>query len=133
MIKPGSILRVADTYGAQTVKLICIYRHSFKSLIPGTLILVSIRSYIPNTKVKKGELYKAIIVQIKTIMYRLSGVYVKGKGNRVVILEKKYRQKGHTSWKDPKEPYAIRLLGSIAVEVRYAGYFKVISMAPRVY
>jgi len=63
----------------------------------------------------------------------VGGVYVKATGNYIVLLDKRYRAKGHTSWKDPREPYAKRIFGSVDTELRYTGYFKVLSMSSKVF
>jgi len=133
MIRQGSILSVADNFGVRTARCICVYKRRKGLGQPGDLILVSVKRYVPHKKVIKGELYKSLITAMRYKYYRKSGIYIQGTGNYIVILDKRYRQKGHTSWKDPREPFAKRLLGTIDCEIRYTGYFKVLSMAPRTY
>jgi len=133
VVKQGTMLNVVDNFGIKSAYCICVYASKNGIGLPGDLALVSVRERDPRKKPQKGELYKGVITHISQLYQRKSGFYVKGSGNHIVILDRRYKIKGHTSWKDPKEPYGKKLFGSVAWEVRTKGYFKVTSLATKLF
>lgn len=88
MISVNSILNVSDNSGARLVKCIRIYKNKSKGSI-GDNILISVRTYNPKKKIKKGEIYLALIIRTRyPFKYRAS--YYKFSENAVVLLNKKY-------------------------------------------
>src|SRR3569832_288781 len=86
----------------------------------GDGIVVSIREAIPNTKVKKGEVAKAVIVRTKKELGRADGSYIRFDGNSAVLINK------------DNEPIGTRIFGPVARELRAKKFMKIISLAPEV-
>ena len=121
MIQMTSILDVADNSGAK--KIMCIRvlggtRRKYASL--GDVIVVSIKEAIPNAKVKKGEVAKAVIVRTKKEVSRQDGSYIRFDGNSAVLINK------------DNEPIGTRIFGPVARELRARKFTKIISLAPEV-
>jgi large subunit ribosomal protein L14 len=116
-----TILEVADNSGAK--KLGCIKvlggtRRRYASL--GDVIVVSVKDALPNSKIKKGEVVKAVIVRTKKEVRRLDGSYIKFDDNSAVLL-------------NPQgEPIGTRIFGPVARELRAKRFMKIISLAPEV-
>jgi large subunit ribosomal protein L14 len=116
-----TILEVADNSGAK--KLGCIKvlggtRRRYASL--GDVIVVSVKDALPNSKIKKGEVVKAVIVRTKKEVKRLDGSYIKFDDNSAVLL-------------NPQgEPIGTRIFGPVARELRAKRFMKIISLAPEV-
>jgi large subunit ribosomal protein L14 len=116
-----TILEVADNSGAK--KLGCIKvlggtRRKYASL--GDVIVVSVKDALPNSKIKKGEVVKAVIVRTKKEVKRLDGSYIKFDDNSAVLL-------------NPQgEPIGTRIFGPEARELRAKRFMKIISLAPEV-
>jgi large subunit ribosomal protein L14 len=116
-----TILEVADNSGAK--KLGCIKvlggtRRKYASL--GDVIVVSVKDALPNSKIKKGEVVKAVIVRTKKEVKRLDGSYIKFDDNSAVLL-------------NPQgEPIGTRIFGPVARELRAKRFMKIISLAPEV-
>lgn len=87
MISVGTILKSSDTSGARLIKCIRIYKRKKKGSI-GDTILVSVKTHNPKKKIKKGELYKALIIRTKyPVKYYNS--YYKFNDNAAVLINKK--------------------------------------------
>ena len=121
MVQHRSMLVVADNSGAK--KLMCIRvlggtRRKYASL--GDIIVVSVKEALPNAKVKKGDVKRAVIVRTKKEVRRSDGSYIKFDGNSVVLID----QAG--------EPVGTRIFGPVARELRAKRFTKIISLAPEV-
>jgi large subunit ribosomal protein L14 len=114
-------LTVADNSGAKEVYCIKVLGGSKRRYASvGDLIVVSVKEAIPNSKVKKGDIAKAVIVRTKKEIRRTDGTYIRFDDNSAVIVT------------DNKEPVGTRIFGPVARELRAKKYMKIISLAPEV-
>jgi large subunit ribosomal protein L14 len=119
MIQTESVLNVADNSGAKKVLCIRVLGGSGKRYAGiGDVIVVTVKEAIPNAKVKKGEVMKAVIVRTKKEMKRMDDTWVKFDDNAAVML-------GAAG-----EPIGTRIFGPVARELRNQGFMKIISLAP---
>jgi len=121
MIQELTRLNVADNTGAKSVMCFRILggsRRRFASV--GDIIVVSVKSAIPSSSVKKGEVSKAVIVRTKKEVRRKDGSYIKFDDNAAVLLDEKM------------EPRGTRIFGPVARELREKKFMKIISLAPEV-
>src|SRR5881398_2567906 len=121
MIQMTSILDVADNSGAKKVMCIKVLGGSKRKYASiGDVIVVSIREAIPNAKVKKGDVAKAVIVRTKKEISRPDGSYIRFDTNSAVLVDK------------DNEPVGTRIFGPVARELRAKRFMKIISLAPEV-
>lgn len=121
MIQTQTILKVADNTGARLVMCIKVLGGSKRKYASiGDIIKVTVKDALPRGKVKKGEVYNAVIVRTKKGVRRIDGSNIKFDGNAVVILNNKY------------EPIGTRIFGPVTRELRTYNYMKIISLAPEV-
>jgi large subunit ribosomal protein L14 len=124
MIQKETNLVVADNSGAKSVRAFTLYGGSFKkSASIGDVILCAVKDAIPNGKVKKGDVVKAVIVRTKKAINRPDGSTIKFDDNAVVIIN------------DDKAPVGTRVFGPVARELREKGvdgFMKIVSLAPEV-
>jgi len=116
-----SHLFVADNSGARKIQCIKVLggsKRRFASI--GDIIVVSIKDAIPRGKVKKGEVFKAVIVRTKKDFNRADGTSIRFDKNAAVILDKQ------------EEPIATRIFGPVTRELRTKKFMKIISLAPEV-
>ncbi len=121
MIQVESMLEVADNSGAKIVRCIKVLggsRRRYAGL--GDIIVVSVQEALPNTKVKKGEIAKAVIVRTVQEHRRPDGSYIKFDTNSAVLVN------------DQKEPIGTRIFGPVARELRARKFMKIVSLAPEV-
>ncbi len=121
MIQVQTELSVADNTGARTVECIRVLggtRSRYASI--GDIIVVAVKDAIPNGKVKKGSVHRAVVVRTKYSIHRTDGSKVKFDNNAVVITD----EKGET--------IGTRIFGPVAKELRAKGQTKIISLAPEV-
>ncbi len=121
MIHEETILSVADNTGAKKVKCFRILggtRRRYASV--GDIIVVSVKSAIPNSNVKKGSVQKAVIVRTKKPVRRRDGSYIRFDDNAAVILDENL------------EPQGTRIFGPVARELREKQFTKIVSLAPEV-
>ena len=121
MIQVESNLEVADNSGARRIQCIKVLggsKRRYASL--GDLIVVSVKDAIPNGKVKKGEVFKAVVVRVKKDFKRVDGTSIRFDKNAAVLLDKQ------------EEPIATRIFGPVTRELRTRGQMKIISLAPEV-
>ena len=121
MIQMQTILDVADNSGAKKVMCIKVLggsKRKYASL--GDVIVVSVREAIPQAKVKKGEVERAVIVRTKREVARPDGSYIRFDGNSAVLINKDL------------EPVGTRIFGPVARELRARKFMKIISLAPEV-
>jgi large subunit ribosomal protein L14 len=121
MVQTTTTLDVADNSGAK--KIMCIRvlggtKRKYASL--GDIIIVSIKEAIPNAKVKKGEIARAVIVRTKKEVSRPDGSYIRFDANSAVLVDK------------DNEPVGTRIFGPVARELRAKRFMKIISLAPEV-
>ena len=121
MIQVQTELSVADNTGARIVECIKVLGGSKRRYASiGDSIVVSVKEAIPNGKVKKGTVQKAIVVRTKYPILRNDGSKVKFDNNAVVIID------------DKGEPIGTRIFGPVTRELRMKGQTKIISLAPEV-
>ena len=121
MIQMQSNLFVADNSGARKIQCIKVLggsKRRFASI--GDIIVVSIKDAIPRGKVKKGEVFKAVIVRTKKDFNRKDGTIIRFDKNAAVLLDKQ------------EEPIATRIFGPVTRELRTKKFMKIISLAPEV-
>ncbi len=121
MIQMQSRLRVADNSGAKEVQCIKVIGGSKRRTASiGDIIVVSIKEALPNSKVKKGDVAKAVIVRTIHKVRRTDGSYIRFDDNSAVLI------------KADKEPIGTRIFGPVARELRAKQFVKIISLAPEV-
>ena len=121
MIQVQTELSVADNTGARRVECIKVLGGSKRRYASiGDNIVVSVKDAIPNGKVKKGSVHKAVIVRTKKSIHRNDGSKVKFDDNAAVIID------------DKGEPVGTRIFGPVTRELRNRGQMKIISLAPEV-
>ena len=121
MIQMQSNLFVADNSGAKRIQCIKVLggsKRRFASI--GDIIVVSIKDAIPRAKVKKGEVFKAVIVRTSKEFTRNDGSTIRFYKNAAVLLDKQ------------EEPVATRIFGPVTRELRTKKFMKIISLAPEV-
>ncbi len=121
MIQTQSILNSADNSGAK--KMMCIKviggsRKRYASI--GDIVVVSIKDAMPNSKVKKGDVFRAVIVRTRKEIRRANGTYIRFDENAAVLLN------------NQMEPVGTRIFGPVARELRLKNFMKIISLAPEV-
>jgi len=121
MIQVQTELTVADNTGAKIVECIKVLGGSKRRYAGiGDSIVVSVKEAIPNGKVKKGTVHRAVIVRTKKEIFRNDGSNLKFDNNAVVITDEK------------GEPLGTRIFGPVTRELRSRGQTKIISLAPEV-
>ena len=121
MIQMQSQMFVADNSGARKIQCIKVLggsKRRFASI--GDIVVVSIKDAIPRGKVKKGEVFKAVIVRTKKDFSRPDGTSIRFDKNAAVLLDKQ------------EEPIATRIFGPVTRELRTKKFMKIISLAPEV-
>jgi len=121
MIQAETVLSVADNSGARKVLCIKVLGGSRKRYAQiGDVIKVTVKDAIPRGKVKKGDIYNALVVRTKHGVRRPDGSLIRFDGNAVVLLDSK------------REPIGTRVFGPVTRELRSINYLKIISLAPEV-
>jgi large subunit ribosomal protein L14 len=121
MIQTRTVLDVADNSGARKVQCIKVLGGSKRKYASiGDIIVVSVKEAIPNAKVKKGEVMKAVVVRTAKEIGRADGTYIRFDNNSAVLID---NQKG---------PIGTRIFGPVARELRAKKFMKIISLAPEV-
>ena len=121
MIQIQTELLVADNTGAKRVECIKVLGGSKRRYAGvGDLIVVSVKDALPNGKVKKGSVHKAVVVRVKKGIHRDDGSKVKFDNNAAVLVD------------DKGEPIGTRIFGPVTRELRSRGQTKIISLAPEV-
>ncbi|MCB9793325.1 MAG: 50S ribosomal protein L14 [Alphaproteobacteria bacterium] len=121
MIQHLSTLEVADNSGAKklrTIKVIGGSKRRYASV--GDIVVVSVREALPNGKVKKGDVVRAVIVRTKKEIRRSDGTYIRFDNNSAVLINTQ------------GEPIGTRIFGPVARELRAKKYMKIVSLAPEV-
>ncbi len=121
MIQMLTTLSVADNSGARSLRCIKVLGGSKRKYATvGDVIVVSVREAIPNGKVKKGDVHKAVIVRVKKDIGRPDGSYIRFDENSAVLID------------NNQEPIGTRVFGPVARELRAKKFMKIISLAPEV-
>ncbi len=121
MIQTQTVLDVADNSGARKVQCIKVLGGSKRKYASiGDIIVVSIREAAPTSKVKKGDVARAVVVRTAKEIRREDGSYIKFDDNSAVLINK------------DKEPIGTRIFGPVARELRSKRFMKIISLAPEV-
>jgi len=121
MIQTETRLNAADNSGAKQlycIKVLGGTRKRYASV--GDIIVVSVKEAIPNAKVKKGDVLRAVVVRTKKEVRRPDGSYIKFDENSAVLINA------------AKEPIGTRIFGPVARELRAKQFTKIISLAPEV-
>ncbi len=121
MIQTESVLDVADNSGAKklrTIKVLGGSKRRYASI--GDLVVVSVREALPNGKVKKGDILRAVIVRTKKEIRRKDGTYIRFDVNSAVLIN------------PDGEPIGTRIFGPVARELRAKNYMRIVSLAPEV-
>lgn len=121
MIQVQTLLDVADNSGAK--KLFCVKviggnQRRYASV--GDVIVVSVKEAMPHSKIKKGEVLRAVIVRTKKEVNRPDGSFIRFDTNSAVLLNKQ------------NEPVGTRIFGPVARELRAKNFMKIVSLAPEV-
>jgi len=121
MIQAETRLTVADNSGAKIlycIKVLGGSRRRYASI--GDIIVVSVKEAIPNAKVKKGDVLKAVVVRTRKEIKRPDGSYIRFDDNSAVLIG------------GNREPVGTRIFGPVARELRAKKFMKIISLAPEV-
>ncbi|HMO02109.1 MAG TPA: 50S ribosomal protein L14 [Oligoflexia bacterium] len=121
MIALKSLLEIADNSGAR--KVVCVKvlggtRRRYASV--GDIIVVAVKEAIPNSKITKGSVHKAVVVRTAKEILRDDGSYIRFDENSAVLINQ------------AKEPVGTRIFGPVARELRKGGFMKIVSLAPEV-
>jgi large subunit ribosomal protein L14 len=121
MIQMQSKLSVADNSGARELMCIKVLGGSKRRYANiGDVIKVTVKDAIPRGKVKKGEVYNAVVVRSRKGVRRRDGSVIRFDGNAAVILNNKL------------EPIGTRIFGPVTRELRGERFMKIVSLAPEV-
>ena len=121
MIQEETNLVVADNSGAKKCRCIRVLGGSGRKYASlGDLIVVSVKSAIPNGSIKKGEVSRAVIVRTRKEVRRKDGSYIRFDENAAVLLNAQ------------NEPRGTRIFGPVARELREKQFMKIVSLAPEV-
>jgi len=121
MIQSETRLTVADNSGARVlycIKVLGGSRRRYASL--GDVIVVSVKDAIPNAKVKKGDVHKAVVVRTSKEVRRPDGSFIRFDDNSAVLIN------------NQREPLGTRIFGPVARELRAKRFMKIVSLAPEV-
>jgi large subunit ribosomal protein L14 len=121
MIQMQTCLEVADNSGAKKVMCIKVLGGSHRRYANiGDIIKVSIKDAIPRGRVKKGEVYNAVVVRTRKGVRRNDGSVIRFDGNAAVMLNNQH------------QPIGTRIFGPVTRELRSEKFMKIISLAPEV-
>ncbi|MDJ0781924.1 MAG: 50S ribosomal protein L14 [Desulfosarcinaceae bacterium] len=121
MIQAETKLTVADNSGARVlycIKVLGGSKRRYASI--GDIIVVSVKEAIPNAKVKKGDVLKAVVVRTKKEIRRQDGTFIRFDDNSAVLINAQ------------REPLGTRIFGPVARELRAKRFMKIVSLAPEV-
>ncbi|MFD3275001.1 50S ribosomal protein L14 [Aquirufa echingensis] len=121
MLQQESRLGVADNSGAKEVLVIRVLGGTGKRYASiGDKIVVSVKSALSSSSMKKGTVSRAVVVRTKKEIRRKDGTYIRFEDNAAVLLNAN------------DEPKGTRIFGPVARELREAGFMKIVSLAPEV-
>lgn len=121
MIQQESIVEVADNSGAKKAMCIKVLGGSKKNIATvGDIVVVVVKDALANARVKKGQIFKAVLVRVKSNYLRDDGSYITFDKNAVVLIDNK------------GEPIGTRVFGPVMRELRQYKMTKILSLAPEV-
>ena len=121
MIQLKSLLNVADNSGARRVVCVKVLGGSRRRYATvGDVIVVAVKEALPNSKIAKGSVHKAVIVRTAKEVSREDGSYIRFDDNSAVLIDAQ------------KEPVGTRIFGPVPRELRAKNHMKIISLAPEV-
>ncbi|MEE3121115.1 uncharacterized protein METZ01_LOCUS185910 [marine metagenome] len=121
MIQMQTILEAADNSGAKNLMCVKVLGGSKKRYARvGDIIVASIKDCIPNSRVKSGDVVRAVVVRTKKEYRRPDGTYIKFDKNAAVVIDNK------------REPIGTRIFGPVARELRTGKFMRILSLAPEV-
>ncbi len=121
MVQQESRLGVADNSGAKEVMVIRVLGGTGKRYASvGDKIVVTVKSALSSSSMKKGTVSKAVVVRVKKEIRRRDGSYIRFEDNAAVLLN------------NSDEPRGTRIFGPVARELREKGFMKIVSLAPEV-
>jgi len=121
MIQQQTYLNVADNSGAKKIMCIRILGGAGRKYgTVGDIIVASVKEALPNSKVKEGDVVRAVIVRTKKEISRPDGTHIRFDENAAVLINQY------------KEPIGTRIFGPVARELRTKGFMKIVSLAPEV-
>ena len=121
MIQNETVLNVADNSGVRQVLCIRVlggFKRRYATV--GDIIVVSVQDAMPESKVKKGDVLKAVVVRTRKEIHRPDGTYLRFDDNSAVLINNQL------------EPLGTRVFGPVARELRAKKFMKIISLAPEV-
>jgi ribosomal protein L14 len=116
MIFNETKLNVLDNSGALTVKCFRIFGKTHGTI--GSQLVVSVKTFRSGRKVKKGEVFKAIVAHVKSPFRRITGNYISFGSNGVVLWKRK-----------EDSPVGTRIRFNVPIELRFSGYLKIVLLA----
>ncbi len=121
MIQVESKLDVADNSGAKRIAVIKVLGGAGRRYASvGDIVVVSVKDAMPHSKVKKGDVMKAVVVRTKKEVRRNDGSYIRFDTNSAVLLNNQL------------DPVGTRIFGPVARELRAKNFMKIVSLAPEV-
>lgn len=121
MIQNQSVLEVADNSGARKVMCIKVLGGSHRRYASvGDVFVAAVKEATPNSKVKKGDVVRAVVVRTAKELGRPDGSYIRFDNNGAVLVTK------------DGEPIGTRIFGPVARELRAKKFMKIVSLAPEV-
>jgi large subunit ribosomal protein L14 len=121
VIQARSTLQVADNSGARRVSCVKVLGGSKRRYATiGDVIVVSVKEALPNSRVKKKQLHRAVIVRTRKQISRGDGSYIRFDDNSVVLVD------------NNREPIGTRIFGPVARELRAKRFMRIVSLAPEV-
>lgn len=121
MIQVESVLDVADNSGARKVRCIKVLGGSKRRYASvGDVIVVAVRESLPNSKIKKGAVMKAVVVRTKKDVRRHDGSVIRFDSNSAVLIN------------NDKMPIGTRIFGPVARELRWKQFTRLVNLAPEV-
>jgi len=121
MIQQETRLKVADNSGAKVISCIRVLGGSGKRYATvGDVIVASVKDALPDSKVKKGDVVRAVVVRTRKEVRRADGSYIKFDENSAVLITPQ------------GDPIGTRIFGPVARELRAKNFMKIISLAPEV-
>jgi large subunit ribosomal protein L14 len=121
MIQQETRLKVADNSGAKEISCIRVLGGTGKKYATvGDVIVASVKDALPDSKVKKGDVVRAVVVRTKKEVRRPDGSYIKFDENSAVLITPQ------------GDPIGTRIFGPVARELRQKNFMKIVSLAPEV-
>jgi large subunit ribosomal protein L14 len=121
VIQAQSVLQVADNSGARRVSCVKVLGGSGRRYASiGDIVVVSVKEALPNSRVRKKQLHKAVVVRTRKEVPRPDGSYIRFDDNSVVLVD------------NNREPIGTRIFGPVARELRAKRFMRIVSLAPEV-